>query len=110
MRYPSAAAAGYNVSAELLIIAKEDLELDQDNDLNVIGTALGLTETGSQASPQTLNLSLRLLNCVISSSVSSQPSNSKLLSMRAGVTDLGITLVFRCMPHNSLTYISVSVP
>jgi hypothetical protein len=53
------------------------------------------TLTGSQPSPQTLNLSLRLLNFSISSDVNSHPSSSKFFSILDFVTDLGITLVSR---------------
>lgn len=65
------------------------------------------TLTGSQLSPHTLKRSFRLFSLVISSSVNSQPLMSKLLSMRAGVTDLGITSQPCWIPQSNITCCAV---
>lgn len=60
------------------------------------------TLTGSQESEQALKREFRLLSMFISSSVSSQPSRSKLLAILEAVMLFGITLVPRCRPHMML--------
>ena len=72
-------------------------------DMTLYSSSPKNTLTGNQASPQTLNRSGRPSNFFNSSGVNSQPSSSKLVSIRSLLTDLGITDQPFCRPHASKT-------